>query len=262
MSSKNNESKKLSHHITKLNFDNIRSMSDSSDSSENYSHSNQPMRMITEYLHGIENVVVSNNELFNEEKIKEIKRLLKKIKAVLNVDEKRNVQETKLGNLKSKSVLSNSCADIGTIDKDKSGKLKKKGKLCYTPRSAQERKLIIENEEKVDPLPESVKNGFAYLSGLDDSEDELKFDLSKKKDIKNLKLSNGPHRCAAPDPIKQLSGNQVLMGKSRWTRRPHSDRDLSYVKRRVDMGGDLSDDEEIDFVVRKTSRKKKNKLEY
>lgn len=49
------------------------------------------------------------------------------------------------------------------------------------------------------------------------------------------------------------------MGKSRWTRRPHSDRDLSYVKRRVDMGGDLSDDEEIDFVVRKTSRKKKNK---
>lgn len=52
--------------------------------------------MITEYLHGIENVVVSNNELFNEEKIKEIKRLLKKIKAVLNVDEKRNVQETKL----------------------------------------------------------------------------------------------------------------------------------------------------------------------
>lgn len=54
--------------------------------------------------------------------------------------------------------------------------------------------MIIENEEKVDPLPESVKNGFAYLSGLDDSEDELKFDLSKKKDIKNLKLSNGPHR--------------------------------------------------------------------
>lgn len=46
------------------------------------------------------------------------------------------------------------------------------------------------------------------------------------------------------------------MGKSRWTRRPHSDRDLSYVKRRVDMGGDLSDDEDID-IVRKSYRKKK-----
>lgn len=52
--------------------------------------------MINEYIHGIENIVVSNINLFNEDKMKEIKRLLKKIKAILYVDEKRNIQESKL----------------------------------------------------------------------------------------------------------------------------------------------------------------------
>lgn len=112
-------------------------------------------------------------------------------------------------------------------------------------------------------------------NSLDDSEDELRFDsVKKKKDIDSIKLNNDPERvsiapilalyfnlnylqCGAPDPIQMLTGNNTTMNiKSRYARRYHSDKDLTYGHKKVFMGS-TEEDLKKKKKPRKSLKKKK-----
>lgn len=61
--------------------------------------------------------------------------------------------------------------------------------------------------DKIDVIPEHVRNGYDYLSGLDDSEDELKKVNSTQKKQLLISLQNDADRVCNSLPIVQISLN-------------------------------------------------------